>query len=90
MGSGAKKKGARKNKSEGVPLYFSSLSLLRTALHYLNAWNRLYFVRPGAHQGDGLLARMIELAFTLARFSAYTKQDQRSPKALDAKGDLEI
>ena len=23
------------------PLYFSSLSLLRTALHYLNAWNRL-------------------------------------------------
>ena len=39
-------KGARKNKSEGggevrVPLYFSSLSLLRTALRYLNAWNRL-------------------------------------------------
>ena len=26
---------------ESVPLYFSSLSLLRTALHYLNAWNRL-------------------------------------------------
>ena len=24
-----------------VPLYFSSLSLLRTALLYLNAWNRL-------------------------------------------------
>ena len=24
-----------------VPLYFSSLSLLRTALHYLKAWNRL-------------------------------------------------
>ena len=24
-----------------VPLYFSSLSLFRTALHYLNAWNRL-------------------------------------------------
>ena len=24
-----------------VPVYFSSLSLLRTALHYLNAWNRL-------------------------------------------------
>ena len=24
-----------------TPLYFSSLSLLRTALHYLNAWNRL-------------------------------------------------
>ena len=24
-----------------VPLYFSMLSLLRTALHYLNAWNRL-------------------------------------------------
>ena len=24
-----------------VPLYFSSLSLLCTALHYLNAWNRL-------------------------------------------------
>ena len=24
-----------------VPLYFSSLSLLRTALHYPNAWNRL-------------------------------------------------
>ena len=54
MGTGAKKKGARKNKSEGggrwervpaplspVPLYFSSLSLFRTALHYLNAWNRL-------------------------------------------------
>ena len=42
-------KGTRKNKSEGrgeaplspVPLYFSSVSLLRTALHYLNAWNRL-------------------------------------------------
>ena len=42
MGSGAKKKGARKNKSESpVPLSFSSLSLLRTVLHYLNAWNRL-------------------------------------------------
>ena len=57
VGSGAEYKGARKNKSEGggggevregtpaplspVPLYFSSLSLLRTALHYLNAWNRL-------------------------------------------------
>ena len=40
MGSGAKKKGARKNKSQS-PLYFLSLSLLRTALHYLNAWNRL-------------------------------------------------
>ena len=26
---------------EGVPLYFSSLSLLRFTLHYLNAWNRL-------------------------------------------------
>ena len=26
-----------------VPLYFLSLSLLRTALHYLNAWNRLRF-----------------------------------------------
>ena len=26
-----------------VPLYFSSLSLLRTALHYLNAWNRLIY-----------------------------------------------
>ena len=25
----------------GAVLYFSSLSLLRTALHYLNAWNRL-------------------------------------------------
>ena len=25
-----------------VPLYFSSLSLRRTALHYLNAWNKLY------------------------------------------------
>ena len=24
-----------------VPLFFSSLSFLRTALHYLNAWNRL-------------------------------------------------
>ena len=30
-----------------VPLYFSSLSLLRTALHYLNAWNRL----PWCHWG---------------------------------------
>ena len=45
------KRSAKKYKSEGggevraplspVPLYFSSLSLLRTALHYLNAWNRL-------------------------------------------------
>ena len=26
-----------------VPLCFSSLSLLRTGLHYLNAWNRLEF-----------------------------------------------
>ena len=25
-----------------VPLYFSSLSLLCTTLHYLNAWNRLH------------------------------------------------
>ena len=34
--------------SEGIdrlspfPLYFSLLSLVRTALHYLNAWNRLF------------------------------------------------
>ena len=47
-------------------------------------------VRPGAHRGDGLLARMTELAFTLARFSANTRQDHWSPKALDAKRDLEI
>ena len=49
-----KRRKARKNKSVGggevpapplspVPLYFSSLFLLRTALHYLNAWNRLQF-----------------------------------------------
>ena len=31
----------------GPPLYFSSLSLLRTALHYLNAWNRLGRSIPG-------------------------------------------
>ena len=35
-----------------VPLYFSSLSLLRTALHYLNAWNRLFKLRP-AGRGNG-------------------------------------
>ena len=35
-----------------VPLYFSSLSLLRTALHYLNAWNRLFKLRP-AGWGNG-------------------------------------
>ena len=35
-----------------VPLYFSSLSLLRTALHYLNAWNRLFKLRP-AGRGKG-------------------------------------
>ena len=29
-----------------VPLYFSSVSLLRTTLHYLNAWNRLWPVWP--------------------------------------------
>ena len=80
VGSGAKYKGARKNKSEGggevregtpaplspVPLYFSSLSLLRTALHYLNAWNRLialfplvccfYFVRAFSFQGHTKIA----------------------------------
>ena len=28
-----------------VPLYFSSLSSPRTALHYLNAWNRLLISR---------------------------------------------
>ena len=27
-------------------VYFSSLSLLRTALYYLNAWNRLYGSQP--------------------------------------------
>ena len=32
-----------------VPLYFSSLSLLCTALHYLNAWNRL--LPPGGSLG---------------------------------------
>ena len=32
-----------------VPLYFSSLSLLRTALHYLNAWNRLPTPAPSVH-----------------------------------------
>ena len=29
---------------KSVPLYFSSLSLLRTALHYLNAWNWLLLI----------------------------------------------
>ena len=58
MGSGAKKKGARKNKSEGgVPLYFLSLSLLRTALHYLNAWNRLR-KDPQARNDDGRRERL--------------------------------
>ena len=49
-----KRRKARKNKSvrgggevpaplSPVPLYFSSLFFLRTALHYLNAWNRLQF-----------------------------------------------
>ena len=33
-----------------APLYFSSLSLLRTALHYLNAWNRLVIL------GDKILS----------------------------------
>ena len=31
-------------KVKGVPLYFSSFSLLHTALHYLNAWNRLFLI----------------------------------------------
>ena len=31
-----------------VPLYFSSLSLLCTALHYLNAWNRLKNLLPAS------------------------------------------
>ena len=65
MGSGAKKKGARKNKSEGggeaplspAPLYFLSLSLLRTALHYLNAWNRLR-KDPQARNDDGRRERL--------------------------------
>ena len=38
-----------------VPLYFSSLSLLRTALHYLNAWNRLILIT------DGLSLRLFSL-----------------------------
>ena len=43
-----------------VPLYFSSLSLLRTALHYLNAWNRLNSYILGdlgvASRDDGIIA----------------------------------
>ena len=31
----------RSDSGERYEVYFSSLSLLRTALHYLNAWNRL-------------------------------------------------
>ena len=39
-----------------VPLYFSSLSLLRTALHYLNAWNRLREIRlEYVHRGQTYL-----------------------------------
>ena len=38
------KRSAKKPLSS-VPLYFSSLSSLRTALHYLNAWNRLGLCR---------------------------------------------
>ena len=33
--------GERCKVNSPVPIYFLSLSLLRTALHYLNAWNRL-------------------------------------------------
>ena len=41
------KRSAKKYKLGSLPspLYFSSLSLLRTALHYLNAWNRLIINR---------------------------------------------
>ena len=35
-----------------VPLYFSSLSLLHTALHYLNAWNRLGVVSSGGRKRE--------------------------------------
>ena len=35
-----------------VPLYFSSLSLIRTALHYLNAWNRLVEWKISKHVWD--------------------------------------
>ena len=58
------KRSAKKKKNEGggevregttplspVPLYFLSLSLLRTALHYLNAWNRLCW-GGGGGEGD--------------------------------------
>ena len=34
-------KNSYKRSRTSVPLYFSALSLLRTALLYLNAWNRL-------------------------------------------------
>ena len=36
-----------------VPLYFSSLSLLRTALYYLNAWNRLFAVTVTQYRHSG-------------------------------------
>ena len=51
-----------------APLYFSSLSLLHTALHYLNAWNRLgnhVTLRPSAPQGH-----QCEMSNFLARVEA--------------------
>ena len=41
-----------------IPLYFSSLSLLRIALHYLNAWNRLFkLTHAGRGNGNCLMLR---------------------------------
>jgi len=46
-----------------VPLYFSSLSLLRTALHYLNAWNRLRQLRYARRFTDLPISVSRPLAF---------------------------
>ena len=35
-----------------IPFYFSLLSSLRTALHYLNAWNRLFKLRPAGRGNE--------------------------------------
>ena len=50
-----------------VPLYFSSLSSLRTALHYLNAWNRLAW----RLQGEGEQGEVFWGAFHLVKIFGF-------------------
>ena len=65
---GCKKIKARDQRGRGerVALSFLSLSLLRTALHYLNTWNRLGLGNRSGPRWSGILCRTVQHVYEVS------------------------